>query len=163
MNYVFDAYFLIYFGKLRILDYLTSIKGNKYIPKDVYREVRSNRVGDEEVDYIESIISKGMITIKEPKKIIEPGHNLSLADREVISLAMETNSIAVVDERQANYVAQAYSVKTHGSIYILLELVRLGAITKKTAISYIDKIVASGFFLSSLAYKAILDTIDRMR
>jgi len=100
MNYVFDASCLIYFGKLKILDKINLIEGGKYISDGVYNEVVTKGLERKEGEsvYIDKMIKNKIVLIKKPKSLIGEGFPLTIADREVISLAKESNSVAIIDE-----------------------------------------------------------------
>src|SRR3989338_7640806 len=124
MNYVFDSSSLIYLGKLKILEKLNAFEGEKFIPESVYKEVITEGLSrnEPEVKYIENLIKKNFFTIKKSKIIIENAPYLSEADKEVLSLAKETKSIAIIDEIYARNVAVSYAVENHGTVCILLSL-----------------------------------------
>ena len=94
MNYVFDASFLIYFGKLKILEKVGELQGEKIISEGIYNEVVKKGIERKESEafYIDNVIKNRIIIIRKPKSLIEDKPGLSIADREVISLAKETNS-----------------------------------------------------------------------
>ena len=163
MNYIFDSSSLIYFGKIKLLDKIALLNGKKYIPKEVYREVivKGKEREELEVDYIERLIKEEAFIIKEPSGIFNFVPFMSKADLDVLSLAKETKSIAIVDEIYASNLAEFYGIESHGSLYLIIKLVKEKLIVKKEAINCIDKMISEGFYISIEKYREILEIIDK--
>ena len=85
-----------------------------------------------------------------------------MADSEVLSLAKETKSIAVVDEIYASEIAEAKGIESHGLLYMLLKLLEKKIITKKEAVDYLDRMIGLGFYLSADKYRGILQAIEKI-
>jgi len=164
MNYVFDASCLIYLGKLGVLEKLNKLKGDKFIPFLVFEEVVKKGIerGEREARYIENLIKNKYFEVRKPKMSIPNVPSISEADREVISLAKETNSIALIDDDRARIVAEFYDLEYHGTLYLILLLIRDKIITKKSSVGYVNEMIKMGFYLSSEKYKEILDVINKM-
>jgi predicted nucleic acid-binding protein len=163
MNYVFDASSLIYLGKVGLLEKITRLRGERYIPEGVYKEVvEKGRIrGDLEAATIDSLISLKKFIVKKIKtKYSIP--LLSKADKEVIGLAHAKQAVAIIDEKLSRAVAESKGVIVHGILYITLLLIKERKITKKEAIQKIDEMLQLGFYLSAQKYKEILDVIKKM-
>ena len=162
MNYVFDSTSLIYLGKLKALEKLAKLRGKKFIPENVYKEVVTKGLerGDAEANYIDSLISKKIFSIRSAASDRIPF--ISIADSEVLEIARRTKSIAIIDEIQASRIAASYGIETHGTVYILIKLMENKLITKNDVINYIDKMISDGFYLSAGKYKEILNFIEKM-
>src|SRR3989344_8977378 len=161
MNFVLDSSCLIYLGKLKILEKLKVIEGNKYIPEEVFNEVirKGFLRGESEVKYIEDLIGKKELIIKNPKERLENSGKLSLADIDVISLAKEIKATPIIDDEEASLLAEFYGVDCHGSIYLLILLANKKAISKKEALNCIDKMITLGFYLSNEIYKEVIEKL----
>ena len=161
MNFVLDSSCLIYLGKIKILEKLKMIEGNKYVPQEVYNEVIQKGLEREEpeVNYIRSLIEKKELIVKNPEKKLENPGKLSGADIDVISLAKEINAIPIIDDDEARVVAEFYDLDYHGSIYMIIILVNKKIITKKEALAYIDEMTSLGFYLSNKIYKEIIEKL----
>ena len=167
MNYVFDSSSLIYFGKIRILEKISLLKGKKFIPKEVYEEVVIKGIerDESEANYIDELIKRELFIVQKVKSDFENITSiplLSKADMEVLSLAKKTKSMAIIDEIYASNIAESYGIETHGSIYLLLKLVEEKIISKKETINYIDKMIKAGFYLSADKYRNVLDIINEI-
>lgn len=168
MNYVFDSSSLIYLGKIRLLEKIGVLNGKKFIPQEVYEEVvkKGFERKEPEAEYVEKLIKDKIFLVKEGnKKEIDAFENISLlsnADKEVLALAREEKAIAVIDELYASDVAEFYEIESHGSIYLILLLVKQKIVSRKEAVKYIDEMMRQGFYLSTEKYKEILDKLERL-
>ncbi len=164
MSFVLDSSCLIYLGKLKVLDKLKHIEGNKYIPEEVYNEVIKNGYsrGEPEVKYIENLIKTNELTIKNPKERLENYGKLSLADVDVISLAKEIKAVAIIDDNEASLLAEFNEVDYHGSIYLLILLMNKKVISKHDALKYIDEMISLGFYLSIEVYKELREKLNNI-
>lgn len=164
MYYILDASCLIYLGKLKILDKLNNLDGKKFIPADVYKEVieKGFKRGEPEADYIKELIEKKYFVLKEPEKIIKGDYQIDEADIKVISLALEIDAIAVIDDKKLRKIAELYNIKHHGTIYLIILLTSKKIITKNEAIDCIDKMIGLGFYLSVEKYKEIISIIEKL-
>ncbi|MBS3083366.1 hypothetical protein J4423_01030 [Candidatus Pacearchaeota archaeon] len=164
ISYVFDSSFLIYFGKVRLLDKIGLLPGIKIIPSEVYNELIN--IGkdreEQEVDYIINIVENKIFVVRDVENLIVSAPGLSNADAQVLSLAKKTQSIAIIDERYANSLAESYNIETHGLIYMLILLVKEKIISKKVAFGHLDEIIKEGFYLSNQKYKDVIDLISRI-
>jgi len=165
MSYVFDSSSLIYLGKLRVLNKIAKLEGKKFIPKGVYKEVvkKGFERKEPETNYIDGLIKKKFFAVETPKTAIKNIPLLSKTDREVLALAKETKSIAIIDEVYASDVAEAYGIESHGTIYIILKLLEKKIIEKREAINYLDKMLSLGFYLSADKYREILNAIGKLK
>ncbi len=166
MDFIFDSSSLIYFGKINLLGKIALLKGRKLIPKCVYEEVitKGKERKDEEIAEIEKLIENKLFTIKN----VSVPHNisdnlLSNADKEVLGLAKQINGVAIMDEEQGRNFAKYSGINYHGSIYLLLQLVKEKIITKNEAVRYIDKMIDIGFYLSVDKYREVIKTIKGLR
>ena len=165
MSFVLDPSSLIYLGKLRILEKIRELEGKKLVPKSVYNEVvkKGRERNEPEAAYIDELIKKKIITVKSiSAQSLGNIPFLSEADKDVIALAEQTKSIAIIDELYANSIAESFKIESHGTVYILLALMQKGAMTKKQAVEHIDKMISFGFYLSAEKYKEILKSIEKM-
>ncbi len=165
MSYVFDSSCLIYFGKLKLLEKIGRLEGRKIIPDSVYQEVVA--IGFErkepESKYIEDLIKKNVFNVAKAGIKIVSAPLLSKSDSDVISVAKKTQSICIIDDLYASRVAKSFGLESHGSIYMIFKLVEKNIISKKEAVSYLNRMVDMGFYLSAGKYKEVLDAIGKMK
>lgn len=164
MNYVFYSSSLMYLGKTKILEKVKLISDKNFISKKVYEEVivKGLERKDPEVSYVNTLIENKLFIIKEAKNILNNIGFLSEADKEVISLAKETKSIAIIDETYAKRIAIFQGIETHGSVYIIIKFLENKLLTKKEAKDHINRMIELGFYLSIKKYKDILATIEKL-
>jgi|SRR3989344_6885662 len=148
MNFIFDSSSLMYLGKIKILEKIKFISGKNYIPKKVYEEVitKGFERKEPEIGYIENLIKNNIFTIEQGGIILKDFPLLSEADKEVLSVAKETSSTAIIDETYAKKIARSISLSVHGSIYIIIKLLEKKLITKIEAKNKIDQIIKLGFY-----------------
>lgn len=165
MSYVFDSSSLIYLGKLRILDKIAKLEGRKFIPGGVYKEVvtKGFERNEPEAKHIDDLIKRKFFAVRKPRTSTKNIPFLSKADREVLTLAKETKSLAIIDELYASNIAEAQGIESHGTVYLFLKLLKRKIITKREAVIYLDKMISLGFYLSAEKYREILNVIEKMK
>src|SRR3989344_5344074 len=111
-GYVFDSSPLIYFGKLKILEKIAKLEGKKLIPESVYLEVVQIGFerGEPEANYIQSLIQKKYFIVSTPKSTVGKVHLLSKADVDVLTIAKETESVAIIDEIYSIGIAESMGI-----------------------------------------------------
>ena len=162
MTYVFDSSSLIYLGKIKLLEKISGLEGKKLIPAAVYEEVVKKGLErrEPEAKYIESLVGKGKFEVARPKNPIQPITYLSRADSDVLSLAKERAGMPIIDEAYASGIAESMSLEPHGSIYLILMLLKKGEITKSEATECLDRMVSLGFYLSAELYREVSRKIE---
>ena len=163
MDYVFDSSALIYLGKARVLEHIPKIKGSKLISPAVYEEVvmRGFERGDPEAGYIDGLIKEKHFSVAKPKNLIKIP-SLSRADNEVLSLAKERNAVALIDEIYARDIADSLGIGKHGSIWVVLILLKQKVVTRKEAMKCLDIMVSHGFYLSITMYREVEAKIGKL-
>jgi predicted nucleic acid-binding protein len=165
MNYVFDSSSLIYFGKIKLLEKIGMIPGNKFIPVEVYIEVVEKGLGRNEPEavYIDAIIKKDIFTIKKVTAAYFHENHLSFADASVLNLARELKGMAIIDESYARNIAKSSGIERRGSLYIILKMVKNKLLNKKEAVLYLNAIIDLGFYLSTAKYNEFLNLLERIQ
>lgn len=160
---VFDATPLIYLGKIKLLDKVAHFPEDKYITKSIFREVveRGKEIGEPEAFMIEKIIEAGIIKIKNPhnKKYIHhltDNPKIHQGDVDTLSLASELDGIALLDDEEARGMAQMEGIGHHGTIYLLLRMMKMKLITKKKTLESLNEMVHHGWRCSTELYAEIL-------
>ncbi|MBI4439710.1 DUF3368 domain-containing protein [Candidatus Woesearchaeota archaeon] len=163
MDYVLDASALIYLGKVRLLGHISKIKGKKLIPAAVYGEVvlRGFERREPEAGYIDGLIKKNILIVAKPKKLVQIP-SLSRADNEVLSLAGEMGATAIIDEIYARDIAESMGIEKHGSIWLVIALLKQKAISRNEAKKCIDGMIAHGFYLSIEMYREVEAKIGKL-
>jgi len=168
INLVFDSTPLIYLAKVRILDKVSKLKGEKYIPQSVYNEIAEGKKrGKEDAFLIDDLINKSIFTIAQAKDRRFLDHLLEIAsmdyaDAETLALAKETKGVAIVDDSHARTIAAIEGIEFRGSIFILFSLCRNNAISKNQVKEYLNRMISFGWRCSTELYSAILDEIRKL-
>ena len=168
MRLVFDSTTLIYFAKLRILQLLGKMKGEKIIPFFVHKEVveKGIKKGKEDAYFIDGLIKQDVFVVEKCRneffKKISEIRNLSMADAETLALAKEKRSVAVIDESILRSVAQTYNVEYRELIFLLFQLYHEKAIKKIEIKKYLDEMIKLGWRCSTELYVSILQEIEKL-
>ncbi len=165
MNYIFDSSTLIYLGKVRLLEKIGMFPGDKFLPEEVYGEVveKGLEKNESEAEYVSTLIEKKIFFVKKVALRYFKENHLSVADASVLNLTKELNGIAIIDESYARNIAKSSGIKSRGSLYIILIMVKNRLITKGEAISYLNSIIDLGFYLSNSKYNEFLSILEKMQ
>jgi len=160
---VFDATPLIYLGKIELLDKVAYFPEDKYITKSIFREVveKGKEIGEPEAFRIEKIVEAGIIKIKNPhdKKYIgylADNPKIHQGDVDTLALASELGGIALLDDEEARGMAQMEGIGHHGTIYLLLRMMKMKLITKKETLESLNEMIYHGWRCSTELYAEIL-------
>jgi len=154
---VADTGILIWLARYNNLHLLKELYGQIEIPNKVFEEAvtagRSNGYPDAEI--IDSVITTGDIIVKNTgvsKKIneIEKVFNCKLGkgEREAITLALETDSLLLINDEEAATIADLLGVKTKGVLFILLKAAKLGLLDKNKTLVTFQQMLVDGFWLA---------------
>jgi|SRR3989338_674870 len=163
MNYSLDSSSIIYLGKTKLLEKIVSLGAKFYLSQGVYQEVviKGSENKEAEVFLINKLIEEKIIIVKYCEAI-EGFPLLSNADREVLALARKIKGIAIIDEVLARGIAISLGIAVHGSLYLILEMIKSRIITKKEAVNYIDRMITYGFYLTNEKYREVLNVIEKI-
>ena len=160
---IFDATPLIYLGKVNLIEKIKYFPEDKYTTKSVYREVveEGKKGGRPEVFIIENLVRSEIIKIKTPanrKYISQLSENPKIheADADVLSLASELNGIALMDDEEARGMAQIERIEHHGTIYLLLRMMKMKVLSKEEVLSGLNDMIRMGWRCSTELYAEIL-------
>jgi predicted nucleic acid-binding protein len=168
MKLVLDSTPLIYFAKLKALDKVALLKGEKIIPKSVYSEVveEGKARGKEDALLIEGLIKKDLFKVlKGDSKLLRhlsEIRNISDADSEVLALAKEHNAIAVIDESYSRTVAGVEGIECRGSVFLLFSLYNANIIKKDDIKKYVDDMINLGWRCSTELYASIINEVEKL-
>jgi predicted nucleic acid-binding protein len=132
--------YLIQIGCVNVLSVLVK---TVVLPASVHRELQSEGASTEVRRWAENL--PVWIEIKATTSLI-PGHQeLSLADREAISLARELQALLLMDDRRARLAATDQAVRTIGTLGILEAAAARGLISLP---STLERLRATNMFVS---------------
>ena len=162
--HIFDSTPLIYLGKVGILSKIKEISSQNSIPHSVFQEVVviGKDKNEPEAFHIEELIQKGIFQIckvKEKMESLPKNLHISLADRDVVTLAMQLKGRAITDDEMVRSIAKMKGIKVGGTVYILLKLVESQVISKSQCKEVLDKIIHQGWYCSAQLYSDILQKL----
>ena len=165
--FIFDATPLIYLGKIGLIGKIGHFPEDKYITESVYKEVvvEGKKSGEPEVFLIERIIQAGMIqkrvpTNKQYVKYLRGNTKIHKGDADTIALASELDGIALLDDDEARGMAQIERIDHHGTIYLLLRMMKMGLLTKEETLESVDEMIHKGWRCSTELYASILKAVQ---
>ncbi|WP_436927617.1 DUF3368 domain-containing protein [Halosimplex amylolyticum] len=167
--WVFDATPLIYLAKVDHLDLVDHHDERCVIPTPVHQEVVETGIeeGYPDARRIEAAIEADtfdVVTVDETplRTRLKENPALSDADAAVLACAANRDGIAVMDEAAGRDAASVEEIPTRGTAYLVLSLVRQGAITADEAQEVIDAMVDAGWYCSTDIYAKIRSTLDSL-
>jgi len=163
---IFDATPIIYLGKIDFLEKIKHFPEYKYTTESVYNEVvvEGKKSGRPEVFHIENIIESGIIKLKIPfneqyKFHLLENPRIHKGDADVLALATELDGIALLDDEEARGMAEVEGIEHHGTVYLLLRMVRMELITTDEAIEGLNEMIHLGWRCSTELYAEILKVL----
>lgn len=163
---IFDATPFIYLGKIDLIRKIGHFTEDKYITKSIYNEVvvEGKKSGEPGGFLIESVIRAGIIRKRTPtdKQYVRyPKENprIHVGDADVLALAAELNGIALPDDDEARGMAEIEGIDHHGTIYLLLRMMKMGLLTKDETLEKVDEMIHMGWRCSTELYAGILKAV----
>ncbi len=163
---ILDATPLIYLGKINVLEKITHFPEEKYTLESVYQEVvvEGKKSGNPEAFLIEKLLDAGILKIKTPADDRYIAHlkenpRIHKGDTEVLALALELDGITLLDDEEARGIAEMEGIEHHGTIYLLLRMIKIGLLTKEETIDGLDEMLHRGWRCSTELYAGILKAV----
>lgn len=167
--YVFDATPLIYLGTADRLGLLEAVSRDCVTPRRVYREVVTEGLagGHADARRVEQAIESEHLDIVEAPATerfdrLADLPQLSVADAAVLAIAGSAEATAVMDETAGRRVAAVEGIETRGTAFVVLSLLRDGAIRRETAHETIVEMLDAGWYCSPDLYARIRERIDEL-
>ncbi len=155
--FVLDSSPIIYLAKAGLLEKL-QLLGEFFLAKSVFLETVEKYSDPEEAGYIRKYVEK---SIKSPSAdYFSVCQGLSKADSESISLAKELSCAVIMDEKKGREIASLNGIENHGTVYLLLQMLKKNLITKEEFKTSLLKMVSEGFYLSAKTYEEIMNKLN---
>ena len=161
--FVFDATPLIYLGKVNLLENVMLFPEDKYTTKSVYREVvdEGKNRGETEAFLIEKLVKSGAIKLRNPsdkryRSSLMENPKIHTWDADVLALASELNGIALMDDEKARGMAEIEGIEHHGTVYILLRMMKMELLSKEETLDSLNEMIRMGWRCSTELYAEIL-------
>lgn len=147
---------LIHLAKINQLDLIRKLFNTIIIPKNVEEEILIE--GKPGYELLKEAISKGWI------KIINPKDNKYLGvqkgENQALNLAKEKKDIVILDDAFAISIAKSLNVKYIRTTNIFFLAIEKKLMDKKQALTLIEKLIDSGYYLSPSIYKEMLNMLQ---
>jgi predicted nucleic acid-binding protein len=164
---VFDATPLIYFGKKNLIEKIRHFPEDKYTTKSVCIEVVEvgKNTGRQEAFLIEKLIKNKIIKLKTPANkqyisALRQNPKIHEADADVLALAIELNGIALLDDEEARGMAETEGIEHHGTIYLLLRMMKMKLLTKEEVFACLNEMIRMGWRCSIELYAEIIKALN---
>ncbi len=160
---IFDATPLIYLGKVNLIEKVKHFSEDKYTTRSVYREVveEGKKSGRPEIFMIEALIKSGTIKVKTPAnkryiKHLRENPKIHEDDADVLAVVSELDGIALMDDEEARGMAEIGGIEHHGTIYLLLRMMKMKLVTKEEALAGLNEMIRMGWRCSTELYTEIV-------
>lgn len=135
-----------YLYSIGLLDILSSLFGEVFIPSEVEEEIKSGRVQGLDLPHLDQMEFIKVVEIKQ-NSMTGLVRDLGKGETAVILLGMESpNSLVILDDRLAREVARALGVRSTGTAGLLIMAKERKLI--KAVRPYLDKLADMGFYLA---------------
>ena len=172
MPAVSDTSPLIWLTKVGKISLLRNLFGVIIIPQEVYVEAvdKGLKHGFSDALAIKECINEGWIKLATIdfsaeeliKKITLNAAEIHLADAQAIVIAKEMRALLLMDESAGRAFAEAWGLKTKGTVYVIMSALRTGSISKDEAKETVIKMVSKGFRLEPNLLVRLLIEIERL-
>lgn len=164
---VFDATPLIYLGKINLIEKIKHLPEDKYTTKSVCIEVVEvgKNIGRQEAFVIEKLIKSKIIKLRNPANkryisTLRQNPKIHEADADVLALAVELDGIALLDDEEARGMAETEGIEHHGTIYLLLRMMKMKLLTKEEVFGSLNEMIRMGWRCSTELYAEIIMTLN---
>jgi len=147
---------LICLAKINQLEILKKLFTFIIVPESVKKEILVK--GKAGYFAISKAIEENWIKIVDPKENIDLG--LGDGENSAINLAKEMKDKLIIDDAYAIKVAQAFNIEIIRTTTAIFMAVKKNIITKKQAISFINKLIDVGYYISPGYYSALLSELS---
>ena len=165
---VFDATPLIYLGKINLIDKIEALPEDKYTTKSVCIEVVKvgKNIGRQEAFVIEKLIKSKIIKLRIPANkqyisTLRQNPKIHEADADILALAVELDGIALLDDEEARSMAETEGIEHHGTIYLLLRMMKMKLLTKEEVVVSLNEMIYVGWRCSTELYAEIIKALNK--
>ena len=168
-----DSSILIVFARINRIWLLNQLYGTIHVPPSVYNEIieKGGKSGHRDVPNLKKAFSEGLIAVMdldknhknlaEKLKIANP--NIDYAEADVIALAAEQKTLALIDEHPARIAAKLQGVKCIGSLGMLLLAFSKGFIKENETKIILQTMLSENFRISPLIVSEFHTEMERIK
>ena len=166
---VFNSTPLIYLSKAGLSGIIENLKGEKLTSPLVKTEVvdKGKLKGVPDAIALENLFDNGVFKVCKPKDSaflsrLSETRGLHVADADVLALAKEYDSLAVIDDEVARKTAKVYGIEYVGTPYVLVRAVFEGLLSKEEAKLAVNDMVSAGWRCSLESYAKIMQLLEKV-
>lgn len=159
MRLILDATPLIHLIKAGVGRYFEKLDIEVLTTGEILKETKVDKDLFENAA-IRDLIKSGQIKVKNPKKMRKIVKGTHIGEVSVISLAEETDSIAVIDDNLAMAYAKSLGLTAVHSTFLIFRALKKKVIDKHRAIDLINRMIDNGWRCDVGSYKEILSKIE---
>ena len=166
---VFNSTPLIYPSKAGLSGIIEILKGEKLTSPLVKAEVvdKGKLKGVPDAIALEKLFDNGVFKVCKPKDSaflsrLSETRGLHVADADVLALAKEHDSLAVIDDEVARKTAKVYGIEYVGTPYVLVRAVFEGLLSKEEAKLAVNDMVSAGWRCSLESYAKIMQLLEKV-
>jgi predicted nucleic acid-binding protein len=166
---VFNSTPLIYLSKAGLSGIIENLKGEKLTSPLVKTEVvdKGKLKGVPDAISLEKLFDNGVFKVCKPKDSaflsrLSETRGLHVADADVLALAKEYDSLAVIDDEVARKTAKVYGIEYVGTPYVLVRAVFEGLLSKEEAKLAVNDMVSAGWRCSLESYAKIMQLLEKV-
>jgi len=166
---VFNSTPLIYLSKAGLSGIIENLKGEKLTSPLVKAEVvdKGKLKGVPDAIALEKLFDNGVFKVCKPKDSaflsrLSETRGLHVADADVLALAKEYDSLAVIDDEVARKTAKVYGIEYVGTPYVLVRAVFEGLLSKEEAKLAVNDMVSAGWRCSLESYAKIMQLLEKV-
>lgn len=157
---------LIYLSKAGRLHLLRDTFGEVMIPGLVYREVVEKGIagGHQDALMVRKGIEDGWIRVVEvmDEPSLDSLGDIHGGEAEAIHLARERRLSLIIDDSTGAVVAESRGVKVRGTVFVVLEGLRRGHLSRKEAKETVYSVIRAGFRLDPEVLYRVIKEIDEI-
>jgi predicted nucleic acid-binding protein len=135
--------------------------------QEVYEEVYKKGIDKvvSESGSLKELFDGNIVEVESPKQASRTDEKyrssgIHSGEASVISLALELDGVAILDDKRARRVAKAFGVRLSGTPGILIELVKRKVMSKVDARKTLEKMVEEGWYCSVRTFSEIIKAIE---
>ncbi len=150
---------IISLGAIGNLSFLKRCFNEVIIPVGVYTEISRKGESPEFISLQKGIDERWIRIEKVDVLPILKTNMLGEGEKEAISAAAKYKAILIIDDDTAKAYAGIMGVESHGTLYVLILLVRKKILTRDEAIDILNQMMKTGFYLSTEVYGMFLESV----
>lgn len=163
MKLVLDATPLIYLVRTGYYRFFPYLDVELFTTNEVLKELKLEDPGYVENEIIKKLLDEGVIQAMDSGRKIRPIKGVHNGELSVISLAMEKEAIAVMDDKPARFYSKSLGLDTVYSTFFIFMGIKKRLISKKNARDYVDMMIEEGWRCDVESYKNLIKVIEELQ